>query len=415
MKKPEHEKRLAELSAMDLSSLDDLHRGLKREIDKVQRQLERNELAAAVTRRRAVRLAGDTLVGCRLDSRIERLFVTVREGGKRLPVEDVVQVIDGLVARAISRRIWIGIIATLTILPAVISLFLLGVQNNTMITKLEAEEMNSFRRDREEFLDILQSNRIHWVGTGAERRLEDFPRYHRHVRSAAMMSYIALEKQRWSEDERTALPAIRKVDLQRGEYVALTIGSHLSLKQGEVATDLTRVVFDGGNFASANFFNVWLDGSSFRGVTAENSRFWLPSARQVDFSGMNAKGAEFSWDPKIAEPLHMEDATFDDADLSNTRWEQVFILRNSFKNADLRGATYQMTKFTHCDLTSAMLGNADFSKGFTGLHECLVTQEQADAIKLPSYCYLEKTDQPDVLKVLTNLKLYEEAWSKRTP
>ena len=188
------EARLAELKSEELLTLRQLHHELSQERKKIQRQIERSELAATVTRRRAVRLAGDTFIGCRLDRRIERLFDTVRAGVTRPAVEDVVNIIDGLVARAIARRIWIGIIAIMTITPAVISLGLLGIQNETMIAKLEAEQKDQFRLDRIELLSVIQANQIRWVGTGMARKLENLSAHDRRVRAAALFALISQEK-----------------------------------------------------------------------------------------------------------------------------------------------------------------------------------------------------------------------------
>lgn len=401
--------RLAELETKELNTLRQLQRDLTQEKERIQIQIERSELAATVTRRRAMRLAGDTFIGCRLDQRIERFFDTVRAGIKRPAVEDVVQIIDGLVARAIARRIWIAIIAVMTITPAVISLVLLGVQNETMITKLQAEQEDRFRLDRAELLSVLQANRIRWVGTGNSRELEDSPAHHRRVRAASLFALISLEKQRWSDEERVAMPPSRLVDLRFGNYEALSIGGHLSAENGKQATDLTRVRLDGGKISHARIVNVWLDGSSLREVNAEQTQFHLPSARNTDFTGMQARGAIFSWDLLIAEPFHIEKSIFDHADLGEAKFEQVLILRSSFDGTDLTGAEYKQTYFAHCDLTKAKLGNADFSTGLSGLHHCLITVEQAGEIKLPSYCRVEKTKREGVLEILSDKEKYEAA------
>lgn len=397
------------LTSQSMRELRATHKRLTRDIATVQRQLERNALASSITRHRAKRLASDTLIGCRLDQRIEQLFDSIRKGRLRIPAPEVVQVIDGLIARTISRRIWIGAIATLTILPAVASLVLLGIQNKTMIQKLEAEEAVAFQTDREEFLTILQANRIRWVGTGQNRTLENFNAYHRHVRSGAMLALIALEKQRWNEEERKAIPTQKYIDLRNGEFGNLFIGGHLSLTKGTPATDLTQVRFDGSDFTKSHIYNVWLDGSSFRNCTAEDIKISSPSARHTNFSGMLAQGAELSWDPKTSEPFHIENSTLDQADFSNGKFIQVFMVRCSLNGTNLAGVHYDMANFAHCDLTSAQLGNADFSKGLNALHECLVTQKQSTMIKLPSYCRYEKTSDPDVLKIVMDLKGYEAA------
>ncbi|MGB0776169.1 MAG: pentapeptide repeat-containing protein, partial [Akkermansiaceae bacterium] len=361
---------------------------------------------------RARRIASDTLMGCRLDERINQLFQVVRSGERRLATEEVVQVIDGLVARVISRRIWIGIIALMTVLPAAASLVLLSLQNQTMVKKLEAEELVAFQQDRQEFISMLQANEIRAVGSGASRRLQNNPAYHRHVRSAAMMSLIALEKQRWSEDERSALPATRRVDLRVGEYTTLVIGSHLSLGSDEVATDLTRVNLDGSDLNAAKLYNVWLDGSSFRNVRAEGARFWLSSARHTDFSNMHAPKASFAWDALIAEPLHIESSRFNGANLQGASFDQVLMIDCTFEGADLTGAVYNETFFKGCDLTKCKLGAADFTKGFCGLHKCRITSEQKNQIKLPSYCRVEKSPQAGVWVVMSDAKAYQEALKK---
>ncbi|MCP5534661.1 MAG: pentapeptide repeat-containing protein [Akkermansiaceae bacterium] len=401
-----------ELDACSVRKLHSIRSDLKKDIAVVRKQLERNILASSLASRRAKRLATDTLLGCRLDQRIEHLFTAIREGKPRVPAEQVVHIIDGIVARTISRRIWIGIVTLLAVVPAVLSLILLGIQNKTMIQKLEAEEAYETRKDRKELITIIQANRIRWVGEGASRRLENFNAYHPRVRSSALTALIALEKQRWSPAERIALPARRMIDLRNGEFFSLVIGGHLSLQEGDVSTDLTRVNFDGGNFTGSSIVNVWLDGSSFRNCIATNASISSPSARNVDFSGMSARGAVLSWDPLTAEPLYVENSNLDNLDLSNGKIEQAMFIRCSMKGANLTGVTYDMANFAHCDFTQTRLGRADFSKNLNALSNCLVTSRQSTEIILPSYCRFEKTSDPAVQKIVMDLNGYQKAYQQ---
>ncbi len=252
---------------------------LRHDIAAARKQLERNALAGSLASRRAKRLATDTLFGCRLDRRIEHLLTAIRSGKPRIPAEEVVHIIDGLVARTISRRIWITIVTLVAIIPAITSLVLLSVQNDIMLTKLEAEEAYETENDRKELTHIVQANRIRWVGSGQNRILENFNAYHPRVRSSALTALIALEKQRWTSTERAAVPAIRLIELRNGEFFSLVIGGHLSLQKGDTTTDLTRINFTGSNFTGSYIMNVWLDGSTFKNCVATKASISSRSAR----------------------------------------------------------------------------------------------------------------------------------------
>ncbi|MFK7912157.1 MAG: pentapeptide repeat-containing protein [Akkermansiaceae bacterium] len=396
-----------ELNSYDLKRLRTIHHELDKELAAIRKQLARNVMASSLAARRARRLAADTLLGCRLDRRIEHLFSALKEGKPRVPAEQVVHIIDGVVARTISRRIWIGLVTLIAVTPAIISLVLLGIQNKTMMQKLDVEIAHTAKKDREELITMFQANRIRWIGSGDTRQLENFSSYHPRIRASAMATYIAMEKKDWKPAERTALPATRMIDLRNGEFIRIELGSQLSLMKEAPTTDLTRVRFDGSNFTTSRIYNLWLDGSSFRNCVANGAVISCPSAKHSDFSGMSAQGALISWAPDISEPFNIENSNFDDVDLTGGIIQQVIFKRCSMKGTNLTNVIFDMATFAHCDLTQVKLGKADFSKNLNVFVKCLVTKKQSDEITLPSYCDYEKTDDPNILKITLDYGKYE--------
>lgn len=127
--------RREELGGKSVEELRGLLEQTRARAGRLRDRLGREELLATIARRRVLRTSGDALFGARLDVRLERLFDAVRRGAEPWPVNEVVRVIDGLVARLITRRISLGFVGLLTAIPAVASLVLLAKQNSEMVQK----------------------------------------------------------------------------------------------------------------------------------------------------------------------------------------------------------------------------------------------------------------------------------------
>lgn len=380
------------LSALSTEELARLKEQLEQHCEKLETRLAREELIKSLGRRRAVRIAGDTMTGSRLDVRIERLFESLREGREPWPIEEAVRVVDGIVGRIMARRLWIGVLGLLTVVPALASLYLLASQNSNMIRKVQIEEGVGYRRSHVNFTEILlsESPQVVVEKDGANKFVE-MPSYHRRLRSEAFSSLIALEKKRWSADEREALPPVRYINFRNSDLHGLTLGNTIGLEEGALNRDFSRLLLDNSDLTDARLLNGSLDGSRFRNVRADRILIVSPSAKQADFTGMSARGASFEFSAGTEEPFEMEKAVFDMADLTGSTFRLTVVQEGSFEATILEGVSFDEAYFIHCDFTRARFGEK-FDWTGAVVHKCAVTGEQVKSMVLPDYCYFDEED-----------------------
>ena len=407
-RRPAEIQRRQELEDVSLESLVTLRDSLSTKRDRLRDQLGRQELLAALARRRAMRATGDALIGARLDLRLERLFEAVRKGGDPWPVDEVVRVIDGLVGRLISRRISLAVIGLFTVIPAVASLVLLATQNQDLIEKNVTEEAVDFREDRANLTDVLFARMKQVVGEGEEATIEELPVFHRRLRSEAFSTLIALEKQRWTPEELEALPPTRYVDFRGGDLSTLNLGGAIGLEAGASKTDFTRLRLDGADLSYGSLLFSRLDGTVFRGARGEGMTIVSPSADGADFTGFEGPGAAFEYNAKTQDFFSMTETVFDEANLEGARFVMVYLERASFDRTRLAGVIFQESNFFECDFSTADLGeSADWSN--SSFHRCLVTDAQAELLVLPEYVFREPAETPGLQRLMTDPEKYQ-AW-----
>ena len=397
-----------DLEALSESDLVVLHAQLSKRCEHLEQKLAREEIMKSLARNRAVRVAGDSLGGARLDLRIEKLFDSLRENRKPWPIEESVRVVDGVVGRLVARRIWLGIVGLLTIIPALASLVLLARQNENMIEKIQIEELADFRQRRTELTDVLHSQIEQLVNENGQQVSRILPTYHRRLRAESFGTIIALEKQRWTEEEREALPPIRFVDLRSGNFSGLALGNTIGVEKGASKDDFTRLRLDGSDMSQVVLINGKLDGSSFRNVQAEGIQIVSASAKGVDFTGMRAQNAQFEYRGKTQDAFEIVDCNFRDADLTGSSWLLCYVANCAFVGSKMADQKFELSYFLNCDFSKADLGD---SPDFTGasLHNCIVTDAQASALTLPSYCYIEPSREAGFQIVMTDIEK-QNAW-----
>ncbi len=397
------------LAAKPLMELTMLRDELIRRRELLGQEVGRGELLAALARRRVLRMSGDAVLGARLDRRIERLFEAVRRGEQPWPMDEVVRVIDGLVGRLVSRRILLSLVGLLTVIPAIGSLALLAKQNAEMIEKNRVEEWADFREDRTNLTDVIFARAPQVVvGENGESVVEDWPAFHPRLRGEAFGTLIALEKQRWTPEEREAVPPTRYLDFRGSDLGYLPLGAYLGVETGTPKTDFSRLWLKDCDLRHTQFTTTRLDYTVFRGANAEGILIQGPSMDHVDFREVEAPGAQFHHNGKTGDFLSMVETKFDRSRLRGAVFNLVYAERASFEETDLSGVVFQESNFLDCDFTTASLGEeADWSQ--SAFHRCLVTEEQAEVIRLPEFCFLESGGEPNIRRIMTDPEKYE-AW-----
>lgn len=376
---------------------------LERRRDQLRGRLGRRELTSSLARQRATAVAKAVLWETDLDRRLETLFDHTRAKNWRDSGQSVVRVIDGLVARFINRRLLLVVLGILTLVPAIGSLILLFQQNQSMIRKNAVEESVDLEKDRRELREIIHANQFRLTGDVAAGNLINEQRHPSRLRSESISSLITLEKQRWTKAELETWPVTRRVDLRNGEFANLVLGRNFGVRLG-TNDEMTRVSFDRSRMFRTKIYAVPLDGSSFRGVDGLEMEISVSSAREVDFTNLQAPRSTFAWNAFEAEPMVVENSTFDHANFQNSSWDQVLLKNCSFRKTDLRGLNLQLVYFIDCDLTHAKLGESlDLASTASNMHRCLVTEAQSKKIILPPSTTFEKTETPGLLHVMSKL------------
>ncbi len=371
----------------------------------------REQLYQSIIKKRSGRIFLGSLSGVQLSKRIERLFETMQKGWvDPWPVDEAVEVFDGLVARMVAKRLTLFIVALFTIIPAVGSLVLLAQQNRHLIEQNRIEETFEFKQIRKGLLEIINGVSRQMVVVDGEQRIELLPSYHKRIREEAFGSYIAIDKQRWETHDINALPPNRYVDLRGCNLSGLALGGALGLVEGESRDDLTRVFLANADLENTKFLNSKLTGTVFKNANATGILISSPDASHADFSHINAQGAAFYSDPKTSTPLDLTQARFDQANLKNAVFDQAMLINVNFTGTQLEGAQILGGLIGECDFTQADIGEglAIFE---TPIHKTLFTVGQLKRVSLPPFCYAEETGDPNILRIMTDPEKYNAWWS----
>lgn len=389
--------RNTELEAMSDAELSRLLLSLSRRNSLLTQRRDAHELVKTLARRRALGFASATITGGRLDVRIEKLFDAIHAEKTKIPVNEVLRVFDGIAGRIISKRIWIAIIAVFTILPAIASLWLLASQNKSMIEQNQVEEDSDYRTNVLSAMEILNGTFLQNVSENGEFKLTELPMHHPRIRAEAFDTLVSLQKMRWKPDQKERYLEFRGCNLSN-----LALGGSIGLLSDLEKRDFTRLYLEGANLNNTKFYNSPLDGCVFRNAQAAGIQIVSPGAKNTDFSGMQAPGALFSADFQAETPLEMDGVTFDKANLSGATFDQALITSSSFDQTDLSGAIFEQCNIAKCDFSTANLGaGIDWSN--TGLHKCLLTDEQLKTVQLAPFCTTEPGDTPGTVRVMTDI------------
>ncbi len=401
-----------QLEAQEDDKLMQILAALELRLGKIEKEQDRNRLFQSVMKKRSGRILLDSMSAFRLSRRLERLFEVVRTGeNDPWPVQEVLGVFDGLVARMLAKRITLFVVALFAVVPAVSSLILLAEQNRHMIEQNRVEESYDLERIRKSLLEVINGTSAQFVvDENGVQSLELLSTYHKRIREEAFGTYISIDKQRWSKEQVEAEPPLRFVDLRGCNLNNLALGGALGLVEGESRDDISRVFLGNGNLQGTKFLRSKLTGSVFKNANAQGMLVSSPDARYCDFSGIDAKNATFSWDAKTSTPIDLSHASFDRAQLEDSFFDQAILINTSFTGTNLSNVSVYAGMVAECDFTQA-----DFGAGIrfpeTPVHKTLIRIEQKEKIELESFCFFEKTEDHEILRIMTDKKKYDAWWA----
>lgn len=388
-------------------SLQEIHKSLLKKWATIERKEARSELLKTVFKTHTKHILADSLFNAKLTNRIESLFEAIREKPENSwPAGEATQVIEGLVARLLAKRMVLLIVALLAVVPAISSMILLAQQNRHMIEQNRAEETANYDLIRTSLLDIIYNTYNQSVEEDGQFVQKTLPLHHRRIRAEAFGTFISLEKQRWTNDELTSLPPKRWVDLRSADLRELALGGRIGLVRGESRNDFTRIFLENANLEGITLMQARLTGSIFRNANASNFTLSSPDATYADFSGIDATNSIFDYDGKSSTPLDLSHSNFDNANLTNASFRQAIFNEVSFENARLSGAILDSCYVINCDWTSVDLGvGVDLST--SPIHKTLVRSEQLTLMKLLPFCTPEDTEDPEIVRLVTDYQAYE--------
>jgi len=400
------------LEQMDDDSLFILRSQLETKVARIEREKNREQVFRSLIRNRSRRLLLDSFSTFRLSQRLERLFVALREGTTEpWPIHEVLSVFDGLVARMLGKRITLILVGLVTVLPAVSSLLLLAQQNHIMFEQNRVEGSYSLETIRKALLEVIYSTYQQTIVENGETQILALPSYHRRIREEAFGTFISIDKQRWSRAEKEAIPPVRYVDLRGCELSNVSLGGTLGLIEGESRDDLTRIFLADSNLVGTSFLRSKLTGSVFRGAQAEGLVLSCSDATYCDFSRIQARQSHFGFDARNSIPLDLSHSNFQNANLEGSYFDQATVINCNFEGAKLDGVTMAQGILADCDLTTA-----DFGAGIrlpeTTVVRTLIRKDQLPLIEFPSFCFVETTDDPDILRIMTDKAAYETWWAQ---
>lgn len=391
-----------------------LEKQFEARMSRIERTLARDQLFQSIFRKRSGRVLIDSLSAFRMSRRIEKLFESTRKGVQDgWPVEEVLAVFDGLIARMLAKRMVLFGVALFTIIPSVGSLILLARQNQFMIEENTVEQAYHLESIRKSLLEVINGTSRQLVTADSGNQVFiPLPTYHKRIREEAFGTYISIDKQRWSTEQIQANPPVRYVDLRGCNLEGLALGGALGLVEGESRDDLSRVFLAHANLRNTKFLRSRLTGSVFRNSEADGILISSPDATDCDFSGIHAPGARFYSDAKTSTPLDLSRSNFDRANLSGTEFDQVFFIGVSLNETVLSGAVFKAGLIAECDLTQADLGDG-ITIIETPVHKTLVRREQLPSVRLPPFCVVEETEDPDVARIMTDEDAYDRWWEQQ--
>lgn len=371
-----------DLAALGAGELRDLHAEFTARLESLQRWDGRKHLVGAILRRRAAGLAADTFGPVRLDRRLEKLFESLRASTDPWPVEDAMRVIDGVVARLVSRRIWMGLVALLTIVPAIVSLLLLAAQNRDLHETMRVEDESQYRTTVTALRNTLHGESslslVRRIGGGSD---EFVPAFHKRLRAEAFGTLIAMEKRRWSKEERSAVPATRYVDMRDSHFSNLVLGSRIGLDLELPRNDYSRIAFDGSGLSGASFLSAGLEDCRFDRIDGRGATFATRALDRARFRGADLREARFHSDGKTEESCLLTATDFSGADLRGASFSDCFFVGAIFTGAKLGEIRLEGVRFKSCDLSDADLGEApDWTDAI--FNEVVFTADQVAALRL---------------------------------
>jgi uncharacterized protein YjbI with pentapeptide repeats len=393
------------LAPLELAELQQIRAELAARLESLQRTAGRKELIRTILRRRAMGLAVDSLGPVRLDERLERLFESLRTTTDPWPIEDAMRVIDGIVARLVSRRLWMGLVALLTIIPAIVSLLLLAHQNRDLHETMKVEDESQYRSNITALRNTLHGeSSLSLVRRLGETGDEFVPAFHRRLRAEVFGTLVAMEKRRWSEADRTAMPPRRYIDMRNSHFARLVIGRRIGLDFDLPRNDFARLAFDGSDLRGASLLSAGLEACRFDGIDGRETIFDTGMLDGSRFVGADLRGARFYSDGKTGESCSMVGTDFTNANLRGASLFDCFLFNTVFNGANLEGVRLDGVRFKNCDLTAAQLGE---SADWTGaiLNEVTLSAAQSAALQLAGGH--ERIAQPDGnVRILLNPEEY---------
>ena len=402
------------LGNLEDAQLLQLQQQFEARMSRIDRTLARDQLFRSIFRKRSGRVIADSLSAFRLSRRIEKLFESTRKGVEDgWPVDEVLAVFDGLIARMLAKRVVLFVVALFTIIPSVGSLILLARQNHFMIEENRVEQSYNLETIRKSLLEVINGTSRQLVTADSGNQIfVQLPTYHKRIREEAFGTFISIDKQRWNQEQIQATPPIRYVDLRGCNLENLALGGALGLVEGESRDDLSRVFLAHANLRNTKFLRSRLTGSVFKNSEANGILISSPDATGCDFSGMFAPGARFYSDAKTSTPLDLSGAIFDHATLLDAEFDQVLLMGVSLEGTVLSGAKFVAGLIAECDFTNADLGDGIIIRE-TPVHKTLVRRDQLALMQLPSFCTVEETEDSGFVKIMTDKVAYDRWWEQQ--
>jgi uncharacterized protein YjbI with pentapeptide repeats len=403
-----------DLERLDDASLAGLRAAFESKLEEFDADEAKELINSSVFKKRSARMLIGSLGTMSLTKRIERLFHAINTGNiDPWPVDEALEVMDGLISRILAKRLVLVLVALITVVPAVASLALLASQNQHMIEQIRTEERFELNQIRKNLLEVINGVSAQWIIENGTSKQVKLPTYHKRIREEAFGTYISIDKQRWLPEETQALKPTRFVDLRGCNLQGLALGGALGLIEGESRNDISRVYLSGANLASTKFLRSSLVGSVFKDSHAPGVLISSPDASYADFTGMQAPGALFAYDASTSTPIDLTNAIFDRADLSSAVFDQAVMAKVSFDSTNLSGVQVISGMVAECDLTQAELGSGLVLID-TPVHKTRVLSSQLPYISLPVFCYVESTEHPEVVQIMTDFEKYNAWWAQES-
>ena len=146
-------------------------------------------------------------------------------------------------------------------------------------------------------------------------------------------------------------------DFRNGKFVGTNFTKCDLTNANFSGADLTNTVFDKANLKNANFQNANMCNAKFRETKIFNTNFDKSILKDTIFSTINSNdNSVYDRD----QPKENFPPSFNDADLSGTRFFNVRLVGSQFKKANLSNSNIEASIFENCQFNYAKINESSF-------------------------------------------------------